>query len=373
MSLPQMAISMPKKKTSRPEMSWIAAREQWRKRVTIGGRSRDIYGRTQEEVRNKLRDLERQVDAGLVLDDNTTLVALALEWLSVKSKGLRPNGTKMYQGIIDVHIAPFFKLMRVADIKPLHVKKFMTERPQLSNSQQTKLLITLNQIMKTAVENGLIAKNPCDGVKAGGALPKEKVPLTKVQQLMLIESVKGTRAELFVLLCLFAGLRREEALGLIWSNVHIDTDTPYIDVRHTVTFDHSRPVHSEQLKTKSAYRSIPVPTILADALSSALKLSKSIFVVPAVHTGGAMSEQAYERLWEIVRKRAQFPVHAHLLRHTYLTELCASGMDIKKIQYLAGHEDVTMTLKIYTHTTANTPQELSGKIMEIFSILNSDT
>ena len=61
-----------------------------------------------------------------------------------------------------------------------------------------------------------------------------------------------------------------------------------------------------------------------------------------------------------------FDVTPHLLRHTYITELCVSGMYIKKIQYLAGHEDVQMTLRIYTHATNNTPNELGPTVVKIF-------
>lgn len=39
----------------------------------------------------------------------------------------------------------------------------------------------------------------------------------------------------------------------------------------------------------------------------------------------------------------------HILRHTYITRLFEAGMDIKEIQYLAGHSTMDMTLKVYTH------------------------
>ncbi|MFV0399907.1 MAG: tyrosine-type recombinase/integrase, partial [Oscillospiraceae bacterium] len=59
-------------------------------------------------------------------------------------------------------------------------------------------------------------------------------------------------------------------------------------------------------------------------------------------------------------------VTPHILRHTYITALCSSGLDIKKIQYLAGHADPAMTLKVYTHVTHNRPDELIGAIRGAF-------
>jgi integrase len=56
-----------------------------------------------------------------------------------------------------------------------------------------------------------------------------------------------------------------------------------------------------------------------------------------------------------------FPVTAHQLRHTYITRLFESGLDIKEIQYLAGHSSVEMTLKVYTHYQRESRQEETAK------------
>jgi site-specific recombinase XerD len=386
---------MPKK--ARPEMSWIESRNCWRKKKTIGGEQHVVEGKTQDEVRSKLDALERLHDSGVILGDETTLQQFAKEWFPVKTAGLKPKSASVYENAINVHIAPYFKDMKLADIRTLNVKRFMASKSEYSKSMQTKILMTLNQMMEEAAEAGLIAKNPCKSVKAKGYKARKKTPLTKAQQSELSGIVKGKRCELFTLLCLYAGLRREEALGLMWSSVHLG-ESPYIDVRHTVTFDKGRPIHSPDLKSDAAYRSIPIPVILAEALKGAKKEATSVMVVPAENTGGAMSETAFNRMWDIVTgyrgnvvKRDErgktvkdesgkplmtkkhypgsvgFKVEPHLLRHTYITELCASGMDIKKIQYLAGHEDIRMTLEIYTHVTQNKPEDLSPKINEIFA------
>ena len=52
---------------------------------------------------------------------------------------------------------------------------------------------------------------------------------------------------------------------------------------------------------------------------------------------------------EIVERTLDFDVHPHLLRHTCITRWFEAGLDIKEIQYLAGHSSVDITLGIYTH------------------------
>lgn len=72
-----------------------------------------------------------------------------------------------------------------------------------------------------------------------------------------------------------------------------------------------------------------------------------------------------------IQRTLDFSVTPHLLRHTYITRLCQSKMDIKKIQYLAGHSDIKMTLGIYSHVVGNTPDELIDAVENAFSGQNS--
>ena len=61
-----------------------------------------------------------------------------------------------------------------------------------------------------------------------------------------------------------------------------------------------------------------------------------------------------------------FVVTPHILRHTYITNLLLAGVDVKTVQYLAGHERAKITLDIYAHLTNNKPEEISGKVNQAF-------
>ena len=56
----------------------------------------------------------------------------------------------------------------------------------------------------------------------------------------------------------------------------------------------------------------------------------------------------------------------HQLRHTYITNLLLAGVDVKTVQYLAGHEHARITLDIYAHLTYNRPEDLKQKIDSAF-------
>ena len=49
------------------------------------------------------------------------------------------------------------------------------------------------------------------------------------------------------------------------------------------------------------------------------------------------------------------------------THLVLSEMNIKKIQYLAGHENIKMTMDVYTHLLNNRPEDLIGEISNVFA------
>lgn len=78
---------------------------------------------------------------------------------------------------------------------------------------------------------------------------------------------------------LYAGLRREEILGLKWDYIFLDETTPYISVRRAWRAEKNRPVVSTELKTPAANRDIPIPKCLVDCLREARAKSISDYVV----------------------------------------------------------------------------------------------
>ena len=91
-----------------------------------------------------------------------------------------------------------------------------------------------------------------------------------------------------------------------------------------------------------------------------------------MENGKSLSKSSFRELWSIVEVRTatdsrplgstvsggragpiqvslDFHCHPHQLRHTYITSLFEAGLDLKQVQYLAGHSTPDMTLRVYTH------------------------
>ena len=80
--------------------------------------------------------------------------------------------------------------------------------------------------------------------------------MTDEQAEHLINAVQGLPPYVFVMIGLYAGLRREEILALKWDCVNLDPETPYLMVRRAWHTEHNRPIIMTELKTKAAKRDI---------------------------------------------------------------------------------------------------------------------
>ena len=68
-----------------------------------------------------------------------------------------------------------------------------------------------------------------------------------------------------------------------------------------------------------------------------------------------------------VRVTVSAKVTPHILRHTYITRLILGGVPLKRVQYLAGHADPTITIKIYTDIMGHQPEDLADDINAVFA------
>lgn len=137
----------------------------------------------------------------------------------------------------------------------------------------------------------------------GGRPTKRKDALTDQQVSVLLDAVKGLPPYLFIMIGLYSGLCREEALGLQWDCVFLDAPTPYISVRRAWRSEHNRPVISTVLKTPAARRDIPIPKCLVDCLREAKEDSISEYVI-ADSKGEPLSYSQFQRVWQYVIVRS---------------------------------------------------------------------
>ena len=392
---------MPRKNA--PEFSYNEKTGLYRKRIKDEetGKWVDVYGHTKDETRQKVKQRQAAMKAAATERGQIAYVyEYAKRWYELNTVGLSQSRRDDYKNAINNHICPVIGTLPVADVKPDDVRRVMAACAKMSKSSQQKIVTTLKRIFEAAEENGMIERSPCGRLKAGGEKPAEKIPLTDAQVKTLVDALAGTRCQLFVLIGVYAGLRREEIAGLQWDCVHLDDAVPYIEVRRTVRWiNNNKPVLTEQMKSEKAKRSVPIAPQLLTALQEAKATASSDFVVPDTK-GGVMSFSSFQRMWQAVESRStgrtvrkgkegkvydrekklgekvakhdtviaiDFHVTPHILRHTFITNLLLAGANIKTVQYLAGHATVEMTLNTYAHLMENRPADTVGAINLAYS------
>lgn len=331
-----------------------------------------LSARSQKELDQKLCQARMELSAGVNPADAPTFHEYALLWLKTYKSPpkLRQSSYEIVRHNLEAHVDSFFGHMKLRDITPMHVQAWLNTIAGYSNSLQSKCTQIVKSIFRTAVDNGLIIKSPVTSdVKPGGAKAREEEPLTNEQAKDLLDAVRDTRAYTLCLIALSTGMRRGEILGLMWED--IDWRNNVIHVTHNKSFPASAsdaPV-TELLKTDAARRDLPMSKALKAHLASEKLASASPYVL-SMSDGRSLTRSSFRKTWRIVSRASErlgFSCHPHLLRHTFITMMFETGLDLKQVQYLAGHSTPDMTLRVYTHyrrrsREAETADKVSGAV-----------
>jgi len=322
--------------------------EYFKKAITLpNGTRKYIYGKTQAELGEKVLREQILLNAGVDIGSEETFGHFAQVWFDIYKKPyLRENSQTAIK--LNTHILPAIGGYRLRDISSMQIQAIMASLSGKSNSLQSKVLVNLRSIFSAAQENGLVAKSPVSKMlKPGGKRTPEKEALTAQESHQLIERVKNPRAKTFLLIALHTGMRRGEIVGLQWND--IDFEGKIIHVCHNAVMSPAQTTVNDFLKTTAGKRDIPLSDTLSEWLSSQKRNTHSKYVI-SMQNHQPLTKSSYRSLWRLIeRELPDGHVTAHILRHTYITRLFEAGLDVKEIQYLAGHSTMDMTLKVYTH------------------------
>ena len=313
------------------------------------GSRKYFRGKTQEELDEKVLKAQILMKSGVDICSEETFAHFAQMWYDLYKKPyLRKNSLNSIKYVLNDHILPYIGSYRLRDITPMQIQSIIASPSGKSNSLQSKVLVAMRNIFNVAQENGLIVRSPVSStLKPTGKTTQEKKTLTVEESPLLLNKVQNTRARTFLLIALHTGMRRGEILGLQWKG--IDFKEKVIHVRYNAVVNEGETTVSEGLKTNAAKRNLPLSEELEVWLIQRKKTSHSQYVI-AMENHKPLTKSSYRSMWRLIeRELPGTHISAHILRHTYITRLFEAGLDIKEIQYLAGHSTMDMTLKVYTH------------------------
>ena len=356
------------------------------------GKRHVIYGKTLEELREKEKEVDRDISDGIKAEKrNTTINELFDLWCHIK-RGLKDNTFQNYKYMYNTFVRPKFGKLKISQVKKSDVKRFynyLADERGLQASTIDSIHTVLHQVFDLAVDDGYIRSNPSERVlkelKQAHCFQTEKrKALTVAEQELLLDYLRNTPQyrhwyPIFAVM-LGTGLRVGEATGLRWCD--IDLDEGLIDVNHTLVYYSHGPqkgcsFNVNTPKTKAGERVVPMLGFVKEAFLEERENQKETGISCNASVDGYTDfifvnrygdTQHLGTLNKAIRRiirdcnDAQFEksenpevllphFSCHTLRHTFTTRMCEAGVNIKVIQDALGHADVSTTLGIYADVT----------------------
>ena len=369
-----------------------------------------VYSKTLAELRKKERKIIRDIEDGIDAHapEKTTLNQLYDKYIGQKYD-LKPTTKANYIYTYDHFVRDSFGKRKISKIKYSDVKEFyygLLMNEEIKPNTLDNVHTQLHPAFQMGVRDGLLRVNPTDGVMA--EIKKSHIwerpqrhALTVPQQKALTEFITDNREFCgwypIIMILLGTGMRIGECLGLRWDD--LDFEQRIISVNHNIT---NRPhddgtciKHISTPKTRAGERTIPMIDEVFEAFLKEYEMQKcmgyksetvdgytnfvfltaggSVISPGSVNRALTNITEAYNaQEIRAAKEENREPVliphfSAHNLRHTFCTRLCENESNLKVIQSVMGHADITTTMDIYAEATNEKKQEimanLQGKII----------
>jgi integrase len=293
-----------------------------------------------------------------------TLRTFAESWLAARK--WEASTAESVEVRLRKHILPVLGGHTLAQLagRPSIIQAWLAGLP-VSDASARLALTTLSAIMKTAVTDGLIVRNPCSAVQRPKASTSRVEPWS-AEQVAAVRAALPGPYRVLADLGSGLGLRQGEAFGLAVGDINFLRRV--VHVRRQVRIVRGRLVYAAPKGGKQ--RDVPLPETVALALAAHLEqhparpvplpwldgsgqgvTAQLLLTSP---TGAAVNRNWFNsHLWKPALKAAGMPTTrengTHALRHHFASVLLHHGCDIKSVSEYLGHHSAAFTLAVYAH------------------------
>ncbi|MCF0129173.1 MAG: site-specific integrase [Pseudobutyrivibrio sp.] len=362
-----------------------------------------IYAKDLVSLRKRektiLRDLEDGLDPQRA--ERTTVNDLFDVYIAQKYN-LKETTKTNYIYTYDHFVRNTFGRRRIVTICYTDVKKFyysLMNDAGMKPATVENIHTLLHPSFKMAVRDGLLRTNPTEDVmteiKKSNIWVKEKRHALTVPQQKAFMNYLYTHPEFegwkpVITVLIGTGMRIGECLGLTWNDINMKER--YIDVNHNITYrklaenNGGCNLHINTPKTAAGRRTIPMIQEVYDAFLEEYQLQRVLgfceqeidgfsgFIFTSSSGNVAVPGEVNKAIHRIAdayndeetakaRKEKREPLllpefSAHHLRHTFCTRFCENETNLKVIQSIMGHADISTTMDCYAEATEEKKQEV---------------
>jgi integrase len=327
--------------------------------TATGRKTRYIYGKRHEEIREKLTKAIADRDGGFIFDDENISVGECLNrWLNDSVRGsVRASTYTSYEGQVRRYIIPAIGRIKLGKLTPAHIQHLYREMQDRGLSTRTVQYThaVLRRALKQAKRWGMVDRNVAEDVDPPRLKRGEIQPLDREQTRTLLQTAEGDRLHALYVVAVTAGLRPGEMLALRWSDVDLEAGALRIN----------RALSGSEFaatKTPRSRRKVELSSTARAALRAHRKrqleeqmkkagLWKDHGLVFPSAVGTPLSHCNVVRSFKALLTRAGLPAGTRLydLRHTCATLLLNSNVHPKYVQELLGHVSIAQTLDTYSY------------------------
>lgn len=335
-------------------------------------------------LREKEKEIQRDLQDGISTNGGNLTVYELVELYSSQKQGIKKSTYHNYKTVLNLLKNDSLGKQRIKNVNLLVAQNWCISLKQKGISYGTIKIYRgiIKPAFQLAVNNDLIRKNPFNfslsSIIRNDA--RESIPLTQKQEESLLAYLKSTCLKKYydeIYILLNTGLRISEFCGL--TKKDIDFENHFIDVNHQLQIVDGKTYIEPTPKTKAGARQIPMTEEVEQSIMRVLaKRKPKIEPIIDGYTGFVFlnnrgtplnTTSYYHRIKTILKRYNNNndlkieQLTPHILRHTFCSKMIRQGMNPKVLQIIMGHEDISITMNLYTHLTAEDTKEEMKKIV----------
>jgi integrase/recombinase XerD len=227
-----------------------------------------------------------------------------------------------------------------------HIQDYFSDRQKnnIGSSTQARILTCLHSFYQYLLANQLIKKDPTEQLSQPKLEKKLPVFLNIQEVEKLLEapsssSLFGQRDRAMLELLYSCGLRVSELINLSYHNINLKEE--FIRIHGKGNKERVLPMGEIAIDYLMKYETNARPVLLKNGQSDSYFLS---------NRGSAMSRQNFFYIIKAYANQVGIdkPLSPHSLRHAFATHLVQKGADLRSVQLMLGHSDISST-QLYTH------------------------
>ncbi len=338
------------------------------KRTTAAGTARydvrtRIGGRTVTRTFTRRRDADAYASTteadklrGVVIDPRRAAVTVedyCTAWLKGRHD-LAVRTAELYAWLLRRYIVPGLGSTSLAALVPAQVRTWHARIADKHPTTAAKAYRLLSSIMRHAVADEVIIRNPCQVKGASGEKSPER-PMASIAEVQALADAMPEHLRIAVLLAAWCQLRRAEILGLRRRDVDLLRGTITIATTKVATMKGT--IVDKAPKSDAGKRTIAVP--------GNVPLEAHLLAHVGAHPDSLVVDVSYSalrRAWDKARRAVgRADLHLHDLRHSGLTWSAATGATVAELMHRAGHASPAAALR-YQHATEDRDRVLADAL-----------